>query len=91
MQARTRFRSDMHEAFSRLLRLAFETETGNSSDILRWAANLADLQLLVEHPKAPAGLSLDRRIRDLSFTAANYGAVDELPFETPDVKASEWK
>lgn len=68
-----------------MLRLVFGTEAGDSSDILSWAVDLADLYVLVEHFEALPGLSLERRIRDLTLAAANCRSVEELPSLIPDV------
>ena len=71
---------------SGLLRLVFGTDTGDSSKILSWPADLADLYMLVENYEAIPGLTLERRIRDLTLAAANCRSIDELPSLIPDVE-----
>lgn len=71
---------------SGLLRLVFGTDAGDSSKILSWPADLADLYMLVENYEAIPGLTLERRIRDLTLAAANCRSIDELPSLIPDVE-----
>ena len=71
---------------SGVLRLVFGTDAGDSSNILSCAADLGDLCTLIDHFEAPPGLSLQRRIRDLTFAAANCRSIDELPSLIPDVE-----
>ena len=70
---------------SGLLRLVFGTEAGDSSKILSWPADLADLYGLLRNYEAIPGLALERRIRDLTLAAANCRSIDELPSLIPDV------
>ena len=70
---------------SGLLRLVFGTDAGDSSKILSGPADLADLYRLVENYEAIPGLTLERRIRDLTLAAANCRAIGELPSLIPDV------
>ena len=71
---------------SGLLRLVFGTEAGGTSKVLSWPADLEDLYMLLENYEALPGLSLERRIRDLTLAAANCRSIDELPSLIPDVE-----
>lgn len=71
---------------SGLLRLVFGTDAGESSKVLSWPADLGDLYMLLENYEALPGLSLERRIRDLTLAAANCRSMDELPSLISDVE-----